>query len=203
VKFASLPIHSVDLLQLANQQDVIGWDNFMEGKISTLFLSVQHSHLLSADSILTCHDWTHHFISKLLHITHGQWIYRNIFKNHEKQHGMLRSTERRRLLREIDHYMNLLPDEVFTQLCHESTEKQSYWVQAIPAAVTAGRRRVFVSRHWRPLIIRSVPARRPPVDFGPSDDCSDLASHTVAPAVHRSKRSGSFTDPSNKRRKPD
>jgi hypothetical protein len=213
VKFASLPIQSVDILRLANQQDVIGWDNFMEGKISTCFLSVQHSHLLLADSILTCHDWTHHFISKLFHITHGQWIYRNISKNHEK-HGMLRAVERRRLLREIEHYMTLPPDEVpeeskflleidFSKLRHESTEKQSYWVHAVRAAVTAGRRRAFASRRRRPLITSSVPARCPPVQFGPSDIRPAPTSQTVAPTARRSKRPGSFTDPSNKRRKPD
>ena len=213
VKFASLPIQSVDILRLANQQDAIGWDNFMEGKISTCFLSVQHSHLLLADSILTCHDWTHHFISKLFHITHGQWIYRNISKNHEK-HGMLRAVERRRLLREIEHYMTLPPDEVpeeskflleidFSKLRHESTEKQSYWVHALRAAVTAGRRRAFASRRRRPLITSSVPARCPPVQFGPSDIRPAPTSQTVAPTARRSKRPGSFTDPSNKRRKPD
>ena len=29
-------------------------------------------------------DWTKHFISKILHITHSQWIYRN-FALHDKQ----------------------------------------------------------------------------------------------------------------------
>jgi hypothetical protein len=88
VKFASLPIHSVDILRLAHQQDLIGWDNFMEGKISHLFAVVQHVHLLGVSSIMTSFDWSHHFISKLLHITHGQWIYHNITKHHEK-HGLI------------------------------------------------------------------------------------------------------------------
>jgi hypothetical protein len=156
VEFSSLPIHSVDILRLAHQRDLIGWDHFMEGKITYHFAVVQHSHLSNGSNIMTSFDWSHHFISKLLHITHGQWIYCNITKNHEK-HGLMRTAERHKLLHKIDHYMHLPPNEVpaeskflleidFTQLCHHSTEKQSYWMHAIRAAVTAGCRRVFVAR---------------------------------------------------------
>jgi hypothetical protein len=212
VKFASLPIHSVDILRLAHQQDLIGWDNFMEGKISNLFAVVQHCHLRNASSLLTSFDWTHLFISKLLHITHGQWIYRNITKHHEK-HGLLRVAERRKLLREIDHLMQLPPEDIpeesrflleidFSKLQNDSTDKQSYWVHAIKAAVTAGRRRVFVARRRRPLASHPSSLRRPPVDFGSTDVCLYRPAQPVAPTARR-KRSGSYTDPSNKRRKPD
>lgn len=213
VKFASLPIHSVDILRLAHQQDTIGWDSFMEGKISHHFSTVQYSHLRTADSMLTSYDWTHQFISKLLHITHGQWIYRNISKNHAK-HGLLRSVERRKLLREIDRYMNLPPEDVpeesrflleidFSHLRHDSTEKQSYWVHAIRAAVTAGRRRVFVTRRRQLPPHRSTATARPPIDFGPTDSHPFRNHSSAPPAARCNKRSGSFTDPSNKRRKPD
>lgn len=110
VKFAPLPIQSVNILRLAHQQETIGWDNFMEGKISHFFSSVQHDHPLKTSSIMTSFDWTHHFISKLLHITHGQWIYRNITKNHKK-HGLMGKAERWKLLGKIDHYMNLPPED--------------------------------------------------------------------------------------------
>jgi hypothetical protein len=59
VKFASLPILSVDILRLAHQQDTIGWDNFMEGKISQYFSTVQYTHLQTADSILTSYTTGH------------------------------------------------------------------------------------------------------------------------------------------------
>eukprot|EP00956_Cyclotella_meneghiniana_P021192 scaffold38237_cov55-Cyclotella_meneghiniana.AAC.1 len=212
VKFASLPIHSVDVLRLAHQQDLIGWDNFMEGKISNMFAVVQHGHLCNASRLLTSFDWTHHFISKLLHITHGQWIYRNITKHHEK-HGLLPVAERRKLLREIDQVMQLPPEDIpeesrflleidFTKLKNDSTDKQSYWVHAIKAAVTAGRRRVFVARRHRPLASHPSSLRRPPVDFGNTDVRPDSTTQPVA-STARPKRPGSYTDPSNKRRKPD
>ena len=60
---------------LAASQDKIGWRNFMEGCIST-------------GSFLNGSDWTKTLISKLLHITHSQWIYGN-FALHDKLGGYL------------------------------------------------------------------------------------------------------------------
>ncbi len=73
---------------LAASQDKIGWQNFMEGCISTHFYFIQHYHLSLSGSILNGADWTKTLISKLLHITHSQWIYRN-FALHDQQNGYL------------------------------------------------------------------------------------------------------------------
>ena len=100
--------------------------------------------------------------------------------------------EESRFLLEID----------FSKLQNDSTAKQSYWVHAIKAAVTAGRRRVFVARRRWPLASQPTFVQRPPVDFGSTDVRPVSTTQPVAPAA-RPKRSGSYTDPSNKRRKPD
>ena len=55
----------------------------MEGKISRHFLMSKMSislgnHRINAD------QWTRQFVSKILHITHNQWIFRN-FTLHDKQ----------------------------------------------------------------------------------------------------------------------
>jgi hypothetical protein len=103
LKLASLPIDSVDVLLLAHSQGAIGWGNFLEGKMSNQFAVVQHAHLLMVPSIWACLDWTRQLIDKLLflHLTHGQWIYRNILKNN-KTHGLLKSAKSQQLLCEID-----------------------------------------------------------------------------------------------------
>ena len=49
----------------------------MEGCISTHFYFIQHYHLALSGSYLNGSDWTKSLISKLLHITHSQWIYHN------------------------------------------------------------------------------------------------------------------------------
>lgn len=218
--FSSLPCLPVAFRPMAYEQDLIGWDNFMEGKISGRIRAIQHGHLLSSPSVLTASDWLTTFITKILHITitHGQWIYRNI-SHHHNTLGQLRKTERRQLLHEIDKYMSLDPREVpeesrflleidFRQLRYTDTEQQSYWVHAIKAAVTAGRRRTFLQRRRRsPLLSNPTnpSSDRPPVPYGPTDIVT-VSSDAAPEAPHRKRslvRPGSVTDCSNKRRKPD
>ena len=94
------------LQRLASSQDVLGWDNFMEGKLSVYFASIQRDHLLLSPSCMVAEDWMSQFITRILHITHGQWLYRNISRHH-RQHGLLEEADRTALLREIDRYMNV------------------------------------------------------------------------------------------------
>ena len=61
--------------------------------------------------MLTVDDWMKKFIDQLLHIVHGQWIYRNVSKHHATL-GSIRRAERRQLLLEIDRLVSLRPEEV-------------------------------------------------------------------------------------------
>eukprot|EP00956_Cyclotella_meneghiniana_P045869 scaffold388458_cov96-Cyclotella_meneghiniana.AAC.2 len=93
------------------EQQLIGWDNFMLGIITSTLRPLQHCHLLGSSSLLTVDDWLTQLINKLLHITHGQWIYRNISKHHATL-GMILKTERRAMLLEIDRLTQLTPEDV-------------------------------------------------------------------------------------------
>jgi hypothetical protein len=97
--------------RFAFSQDMIGWDNFMLGKMSLFLQSIQYSHLLCSPSMLTVDDWMKKFIDQLIRIVHGQWIYRNVSKYHETL-GSVRQTERRQLLLEIDRLASSTPEEV-------------------------------------------------------------------------------------------
>lgn len=119
----------------------------MLGMISSYLRAVQHLHLISAPSLLTADDWMKQFINKLLHITHGQWIYRNISKYHDNI-GHIRKAERRQLLLEIDRLMHLKPEDLpeeskfllevdFARLRNGESTSQHYWVHAVKAAVSA------------------------------------------------------------------
>jgi hypothetical protein len=63
---------------LTHSQDLIGWRDFTEEYISTHFYEIQSFHLAMLSSYLNGEDWTKQFISKLLQITHSQFIYHNI-----------------------------------------------------------------------------------------------------------------------------
>ena len=79
VKFQDLRRMSPSMRNIAiSHQDVIGWRNFMEGRVSELFYPTQQAHLATSLSYINGGDWMKTFISKILHITHSQWIYRNI-----------------------------------------------------------------------------------------------------------------------------
>ncbi len=62
-------------MALANSQDLIGWRDFTEGHISTHFYAIQTFQLAMSSSYLNGEDWTKQFISKILKITHSQWIF--------------------------------------------------------------------------------------------------------------------------------
>lgn len=204
------------LRKLAYMQDSIGWDHMMEGKVTRLLREYQHIHLLTSESMLTADDWMAQFLKHLLHVTHGQWIYRNVSRHH-LQHGLLRDLERQSLLREIDKYLSMPPEAVpeeskflleidFQQIRTAATEKQSYWVQAMRAAIHAGRRVPPGGRRLRRRVSTNqaitVPTSTaftdsPPIPFGTADDVAAYGGGT------RQTGSGSIRDKSNKRRKPD
>ena len=67
-KFGELGAMSPRMRQLAASLDRIGWRNFMEGRVSKHFYSIQQLHLTVGESYLSGDDWMKHFITRLLHI---------------------------------------------------------------------------------------------------------------------------------------
>jgi hypothetical protein len=146
--FASLGTMSPRMRALASSQDKIGWRNFMEGCISTHFYFIQHYHLALSGSYLNGTDWTKSLISKLLHITHLQWIYRN-FTLHDKLCGYLHNKTLQDIHVTIKQLAETSPDNIpegsrflleinFGNLTRSHIENQQYWIIALQAAVTAG-----------------------------------------------------------------
>ena len=86
IRFQDLGRMSVAIKELAKQQDVIGFRNFMEGRISKLFYSIQSVYLSDVEGHMNGRDWVKAFISRLPRMTHNQWLYRNI-TFHDKQGG--------------------------------------------------------------------------------------------------------------------
>jgi hypothetical protein len=85
---AEMGFMSPQFKALAISQDIIGWREFTEGHILSRFYAIQSFHLTMSSSYLNREDWTKQFISKILQITHSQWIYRNI-SFHDRKKGYL------------------------------------------------------------------------------------------------------------------
>ena len=86
--FADMGAMSSRMKALAQSQDKIGYRNFMEGHILIHFYEIQNFHLAMTSSFLNGADWAKQFISKILHVMHSQWIFRNI-SLHDKINGYL------------------------------------------------------------------------------------------------------------------
>ncbi len=121
---------------LAVSQEKIGWQNFTEGYISWHFYNIQRFHLSMSNNFFNGSDWTMQFITKILQITHFQWIYRNI-SLHNKHQGYLRTKQLEDLIQEITELLELSPDKVpencrfllevnFTKLTSSHLETQRY-----------------------------------------------------------------------------
>jgi hypothetical protein len=141
---------SPGLIKAAASQDLIGWTEFLHGKISINIETIQDLHCTLSPCRITGSDWMKGLASHLMHASHSQWIFRN-FTLHDKQRGYLRLQQRKDLLRELDKLIDTPPDEVpegsrylleldYSDLYNASFERQSYWVLAMKAARRAGRR---------------------------------------------------------------
>ena len=62
----------------AVSQDKIGWRRFMEGMISKECAEIQQQWFQHCAAKRTIKRWTTSLITRLLEITHGQWLYRNV-----------------------------------------------------------------------------------------------------------------------------
>ncbi len=132
---------------LAQSQDKIGYRNFMEGYISIHFYEIQNFHLAMSSSFINGANWAKHFISKILHITHSQWIFRN-FSLHDNRHGYLLKKKADEIALELESMAGIAPEDVpaesrflleinFSNLSNSNVETQQYWILAINAALTA------------------------------------------------------------------
>ncbi len=133
----------------AELQDIISWDNFIMGMVSSKLLPIQSAYLLQCNSSYQASKWILGMITQLLQVTHTLWIYRCVLV-HNWTIGMLISAHKEDLLKEIKHQLTLSPvslaEEVrFLLECHfdklilTTREQQEYWLLAIHAAREASR----------------------------------------------------------------
>jgi hypothetical protein len=136
---------SLNVRVAAVGQDMIGWTEFLHGKVSIEIASIQKLHCMSSPACrLTGNDWMKAFISHLLQMSHSQWIFRN-YTLHNKQRGYLRLHLRSETLRKIHELLETPPSDIppqsqyLLELDHSSMytaqyEDQAYWVLALKAA---------------------------------------------------------------------
>jgi hypothetical protein len=130
--------------EFAASQDVIGWDEFIMGRVSSKLLLIQSAYFLECNSSYLAERWISGVITQLLQVTHSQWIYQCILV-HDRTTGTLISAHKDELLIEIEHQLLLgskgLAEEDqfllecnFDKLTSTTNKHQEYWLLAIKAA---------------------------------------------------------------------
>ena len=73
----------------------------MEGMISKELVELQKYALVETPSKLTVEKWSKELVIRLLEITHGQWLYRNVMV-HDKTAGDLVTRRKEEIQREME-----------------------------------------------------------------------------------------------------
>ena len=130
--------------EMGHSQDAIGWQRFMEGMISKEMIPIQSNYVEMGGSTLTIDQWAQGLVVKLLEVTHGQWLYRNVHV-HDATSGLAATARKEEIQRFIEDQIEL-GEEGLDEKDHyllevnledlESTtgEEQHYWLLQIQAA---------------------------------------------------------------------
>ena len=77
-----------NLVKAAEISDRLGWDSFLEGRISSHWLIVAAPFLSSRSQYLLPAAWGQGFITRLHKIVHTQWVYRNSLIHYKGVDGL-------------------------------------------------------------------------------------------------------------------
>ncbi len=145
------------LMTAAASQDLIGWTEFLHGKISVDIEFIQHIHCTLSLCRITGSDWMKAMSSHLMQASHCQWIFQN-FTLHDEQWGYLCLKHCKDLQQELDKLIDTPSDDIpeesrylleldYSKQYNASFEQQSYWVLAMKAARQAGRQASASTQH--------------------------------------------------------
>ena len=142
------------LHSLARDQDKLGWDNFIMGRISTSLFTFQHNHLVQTHSLQSISSWACKFTQLILNIPHRQWLYRNA-RIHIRLVEKMTATEHHDIKDKVAALLNTDPDELlpqhrplllqqnFTHLGQGPTLDRQHWIAQMQSALAA-------AKHKRP-----------------------------------------------------
>jgi hypothetical protein len=131
---------------MALSQDKIGWRLFLEGMISKEITNIQQQYYAVNGSSMSLEKWCSGLITRLLEITHGQWIYRNyVYVVHDPMSGTIATAKKEELLLEIERQRKLgdaglleedkyLAEVNLEKMASSSGERQHYWLLALQTA---------------------------------------------------------------------
>ena len=148
---SSLCKMSLVIAEIALHCDLIGYVDIMHGCLPLSLLRYQQTFCVSMHSRMGGASWMKKLVSKLLDMSHSQWLFRN-FSLHNKVKGHLHLSHQAEVLAEIAILATKRPEDIpveskflleleVVDLDRSPLSQQEYWVAAMRAALVAGRRR--------------------------------------------------------------
>ena len=131
---------------LARMQDRLGWDCFVEGRISKAFLQIMKPCLREVGR-RSVDQWGKEFVKSLLLLTHKQWLYRNARKHIRLMDGMTEA-EHLEVFARVEELIQLDPSELlpkhrylleddFSRMGESSSIERKVWVLNVESALSA------------------------------------------------------------------
>ena len=132
------------LRTLADSMDLIGWRRFMEGMVSKEIFVIQRKAEDDGKGYMSLESWGAGLVTKLLEVTHGQWLYRNVHV-HDCVSGQNARKRKENLRRELEYQIAIGGDGLAEEdqylleinlddLNLSSGEDQVYWLLAFKTA---------------------------------------------------------------------
>jgi hypothetical protein len=98
----------------ATLHDMLGWSNFMEGRISVMWVEHRKEDIQRRNLRRGWDSWARGLMRRLLEMTHQQWRYRNATVHLKIKDGCT-AVEHRRLLEEINQCLDSDPEELLRE----------------------------------------------------------------------------------------
>jgi hypothetical protein len=122
---------------------------FMEGMVSCRIIDIQREYFALCGTSWRLEKWAIGLVTRLLEVTHGQWLYRNVMV-HDAVTGRLAITRKEDIEAQIEEQLacggeDLLEEDQYLMevnlgaLQESNGEQHEYWLLAIRAARIVGR----------------------------------------------------------------
>ena len=157
--------------------DILGWQNFIEGRFLSYMVHIQREHLQDLETWRTAETWSRGLIEQLLRITHRYWLLRNALIHYQLPGGRT-VAQREHIVQHIFELVltdpdSLLPedrtllDENFDKLGAADASDQAYWIaemeSALQAATHSERESLQENRQRDPTVDANRPTTHTPV----------------------------------------
>ena len=136
----------------AQESDWLGWCNFTEARISKTLFDIEEGWLKQLRSTRYIEPWTKQFLTRVLDITHRQWLYRDSRIHIRQVEGLISLTDHERILQKVRSLigtdpMDLLPQHHsllhidFEALGEGTSNDWQYWIVQVESAINAKKQR--------------------------------------------------------------